>query len=428
MVMVQLRDYQSQIADQATAILQSSQFVYLALEVRTGKTLTSLQIASQCGATSVLFVTKKKAIGSIQSDYDKLSPGYSLEVVNYESLHKVQMSSLQVLILDEAHCFGKFPKPSKRAKDVKAIIDKHRCKAIYLSGTPSPESYSQMYHQMWVLGSASPFAAYTNFYKWAKDYVDIKQRKINSLFINDYSHGIQEKIDARMKPYLISFTQQEAGFESSVEEEILRVDMPEIVSKLCDDLVRDRVIEGKKEIILADTGAKLMQKLHQLCSGTIIFESGASMMVSDFKAKFIRERFAGKRIAIFYKFKAELTAIELEFGDSVTTDLATFQNGLCNNFAVQIVTGREGINLSVADHIVFYNIDFSATSYFQAKDRMTTKDRMHNKVYWVFAKGGIEEKIYKVVQKKKNFTISHFKSAYKLLSLQTHVNRATGTN
>jgi hypothetical protein len=425
---IELRDYQKQIADQATAILQSSQFVYLALEVRTGKTLTSLQIASQVGATSVLFVTKKKAIASIQGDYDKLAPGYSIEIVNYESLHKVSLQVIDMMILDESHCFSKFPKPSKRAKDVKAIIDKHRCKAIYLSGTPSPESYSQMYHQMWVLGSDSPFAAYTNFYKWAKDYVDIKQRKINSLFINDYSHGIQDKIESRMKKYLISFTQKEAGFESSVEEEILRVDMPEIVSKLCDDLVRDRVIEGKKEIILADTGAKLMQKLHQLCSGTIIFESGASMIVSDFKAKFIRERFAGKRIAIFYKFKAELMAIELAFGDSVTTDLATFQNGDCDNFAIQIVTGREGINLSVADHIVFYNIDFSATSYFQAKDRMTTKDRMHNKVYWVFTKGGIEEKIYKVVQKKKNFTISHFKSSYKLLSLQTHVNRTTGTN
>ena len=136
------------------------------------------------------------------------------------------------------------------------------------------------------------------------------------------------------------------------------------------------------------------------------------MIVSDFKAKFIRERFSEKRIAIFYKFKAELMAIELEFGDSVTTDLATFQNGLCDNVAVQIVTGREGINLSVADHIVFYNIDFSATSYWQSRDRMTTKSRAENKVYWVFTRGGIEEKIYKLVNKKKNYTLSHFKKGY----------------
>jgi hypothetical protein len=121
MVMVQLRDYQKQIANQATAILQSSQFVYLALEVRTGKTLTSLQIASQCGATSVLFVTKKKAIASIQSDYDKLAPGYSLEIVNYESLHKVNMSSLSLIILDESHCcfIGDTIVDGKKIKDIR---------------------------------------------------------------------------------------------------------------------------------------------------------------------------------------------------------------------------------------------------------------------------------------------------------------------
>jgi hypothetical protein len=40
-------------------------------------------------------------------------------------------------------------------------------------------------------------------------------------------------------------------------------------------------------------------------------------------------------------------------------------------------------------------------------------DRLENNVYWVFAEGGIEEKIYKVVQGKKNFTISHFKKMIK---------------
>jgi hypothetical protein len=410
--MIQLRDYQKTIADQATTILKSSKFVYLALEVRTGKTLTSLQIASQCGAESVLFVTKKKAIGSITDDYNKLSPPYRLGVTNYESLHKIIASRFDVVILDEAHCFGAFPKPSKRAKDVRDLIDRNNCKIIFLSGTPSPESYSQMYHQMWVLGAHSPFSIHINFYKWAKDFVDIKQRKIGGMLINDYSRGNSDMISVALKPFTISFTQQQAGFESNVEEEIIWVDMPDVITKLSNDLIRDKVIEGSTEVILADTGAKMMQKLHQINSGTIIFESKNSMILSKFKADVIKERFAGKKIAIFYKFKAELDAIVSVFGDDVTTDLATFQNGSCKNFAVQIVSGREGINLSAADHIVFYNIDFSATSYWQARDRMTTKDRAFNKIYWVFSVGGIEEKIYKVVNKKKNYTLSHFKKEY----------------
>lgn len=410
--MISLRDYQVDISNRACEILKTKNFVYLALEVRTGKTLTSLNIASITGSKSVLFVTKKKAIGSIMSDYEKLAPSYSIEVINYESLHKMESKNVDMIILDEAHCFGSFPKPSNRAKAVRDVVSKHRCKAIFLSGTPTPESYSQIYNQMWAIGSSSPFANYVNFYKWAKDYVDIKQKKINSLYINDYSRGLKEKIDPVMNPYTISFTQKEAGFESNVEEEVIRLDMPEILSKLSEDLIRDRVIEGKSEVILADTGAKLMQKLHQIYSGTIIFESGSTMILSDYKAKYIQEKFKGSRIAIFYKFKAELQAIKQVFGDSVTTELTDFQAGLCNNFAIQIVTGREGINLSVADYIVFYNIDFSATSYWQARDRMTTKDRAFNKVYWIFSNGGIEDKIYKMVSKKKNYTLSHFKKGY----------------
>ena len=65
--------------------------------------------------------------------------------------------------------------------------------------------------------------------------------------------------------------------------------------------------------------------------------------------------------------------------------------------------------LRQADALVYYNIDFSATSYLQSRDRMTTKDRLQNDVYWVFAKRGIERDIYKAVTKKKDYTLNHFK-------------------
>ena len=40
---------------------------------------------------------------------------------------------------------------------------------------------------------------------------------------------------------------------------------------------------------------------------------------------------------------------------------------------------------------------------------MTTKDRLKSDVYWIFSKGGIEDKIYKAVTKKKSYTLTHFK-------------------
>ena len=75
----------------------------------------------------------------------------------------------------------------------------------------------------------------------------------------------------------------------------------------------------------------------------------------------------------------------------------------------QFVSSREGINLSTADDLIFINIDFSALSYLQARDRMTTKDRIkENAVHWIFAEKGIEKDIYKTVKNKENFTTQHY--------------------
>ena len=184
---ITLRDYQKKIATDSCIHLMQHGFVYLAMEVRTGKTLTSLTAANLMNVEDVLFITKKKAISSIEGDYELLAPNFELDVINYESLHKVEnVGKYQVIILDEAHSMGAFPKPSKRAKQVKEIISKHQPYVILLSGTPSPESYSQMYHQVYGI-KKNPFTSYKNFYRFCDDYVNVRERKINGLMIKDYS-------------------------------------------------------------------------------------------------------------------------------------------------------------------------------------------------------------------------------------------------
>ncbi len=413
---IKLRPYQQEIAEKSVLLLNGpSRFVYLSMEVRCGKTFTALKALDLVGGvTTVLFVTKKKAIEGIKKDYNALAPSHKCDFINYESLHKIVDICYDAIVFDEAHGMGAFPKPSLRAIEARRLV--HHCDpyVIFLSGTPSPESYSQMYHQMWILGYRSPFAEPT-FYKWAHSYVKIWERMINGFRVHDYSNGIQEKIMAEVKPYMISYTQNEAGFTSKVNEHVLKVRMSNTTYMIADKLKRDLLFEGKDDVILADTPVKLMQKLHQIYSGTVILESGKSIVLDKTKAEFIKERFAGKRIAVFYKFQEELKCLLSVFQEDMTTDLGKFHAGDCNNFAIQIVTGREGISLKEADFLVYYNIDFSATSYWQSRDRLTTMDRLENNVYWIFAEDGIEEKIYKVVQQKKPYTVSHFKKD--LLSL-----------
>ena len=99
---------------------------------------------------------------------------------------------------------------------------------------------------------------------------------------------------------------------------------------------------------------------------------------------------------------------------NLTTDLSVFED-TDKSIALQIVSGREGISLRQAKALVYYNIDFSATSYWQSRDRMTTKERLNSDIYWLFSEGGIEDTIYKAVSKKKDYTVNHFKKD--LLSL-----------
>jgi SNF2 family DNA or RNA helicase len=405
------REYQKDIITKGSEILKMYKFLYLAMEVRTGKTLTSLGIAEQIGVANVLFITKKKAIGSIEADYSALSPSYSLTVINYESLHLVMSNKKwDLIICDEAHSMGAFPKPSQRAGLVAKVIGWCKPMVILLSGTPTPESYSQMYHQVYGIPN-NPFREFTNFYRFCDKYVKVKDKKINGLLIRDYSEGLESIIKA-MEPYTINYTQAEAGFKAETTEEVLEVEMSDVTYNLIKKLKRDLVIEGKGQTILAETPVKLMIKVHQLCSGTVKFESGDSMVIDLSKAEFIKKRFEGCKIGIFYKFKEEFNALRQVFRDeNLTTDLNEFDI-TDKSIALQIVSGREGISLRNAKYLVYYNIDFSATSYWQSKDRMTTKDRLENQVYWIFSKGGIEKDIYKAVTKKKDYTISHFKNDF----------------
>ena len=100
--MIRLRDYQEYIVKKGTKVLQDKGFVYLAMEVRTGKTLTALSIADRVGAQKVLFITKKKAIPSIEDDFETLDCAMYLHVTNYESLHKVHYDLEWDIISDDA--------------------------------------------------------------------------------------------------------------------------------------------------------------------------------------------------------------------------------------------------------------------------------------------------------------------------------------
>ena len=409
-----IRDYQERIANDAAEILERKKIVCIFAEVRCGKTIMALQTCHLSKAKKVLFITKIKAFSSIQKDYDNMNYSFNLTIINRESLHKIETNDFDIIIIDEVHGIGgAYPKPSVYAKEIKKRFG--NIPMIMLSGTPTPESYSQYYHIFW-LSNHSPFNDYPNFYKWANEFVNIKLRYLGYAQVKDYSDARKKDFWHHIRYYILTFTQKEAGFISTINELMLEVEMKPITYQLIDRLKKDLVVKNAQgQVILADTGVKLQQKIHQICSGTCKFEDGSSKVIDFSKAEFIKDNFSEYKIGIFYKFKEEYSALKSILGDKLTNDLDEF-NSSDKWIALQIQSGREGISLKEAKYLVYYNIDFSAVSYWQSRDRLTTMDRKENEIFWIFAKNGVESRIYKTVLGKKDYTLSIFKKDFNINS------------
>ena len=409
-----LRSHQIKASKEVLGVLNTYKCVYLRGEVRSGKTLTVLETAKLYRAKSVLFLTKKKAISSILSDYNNFGYTYDIEVINYESVHKVVNTEPDLVIYDEAHVLSAFPKPSKRVKIIKKMFSSIPC--IWLSGTPAAESNSQYFHQFSV-SDYSPFKKYKNFYAWAKEFVNVTEKLIGTHTVKDYTKlipGAWELINAMLGLFTVTMTQKDAGFKVKIKEHLIRIETPEVLHKLAQRLIKDRAIEGKKGFIMAEMPAKLQSKVHQIYNGTCILEDieGESIphIFSDYKAKYIKDNFKNKKIAIMYYYQAELEILKIVFGDNITTDLDEF-NDTDKNFAIQ-QSSTEGTNISKADCLVYYNFHFSGKNYIQSRDRLTIKDRENNDVYFILETPGINEEILNRVRDKKDFNLSAFKKSF----------------
>ena len=424
--------HQQRAASEITERLQAHRLAYLTGEVRTGKTIAALEVVRRMALTSVLIVTKKKAIKSIEKDRDGMGLSDVVTVTNYEQLPKFRGKSYAMVIVDEAHCVGAYPKPPKRLLDIRSL---HYSMVLLMSGTPSPESFSQLYHQYAVGGG--PWSAHRNFYAWARaGYVDVREKRVGTgQTVNDYTRANEGRIMGDIAPYVVRITQREAGITTEIQEQVHVVPMSDRTRRLMRRIAKDGVVGrlGLRQV-LADTGASRMVKLRQLAGGTVKWErqrvggdgvltapEGGSTCFDRSKVDYIRRTFTGKT-AILYTFIAEGDMLREAYGDRASDSPEEFNADPSKVFIGQVQSSREGVNLSSADDIVFYGIDYAALSYLQARDRASYIGRTRaNRVHWVFAQGSLEPMVFRVVKNKESYTVKHYnRDAGKLGATQDH--------
>ena len=173
--------------------------------------------------------------------------------------------------------------------------------------------------------------------------------------------------------------------------------------------MRDNLmVEIDGNAILGDTPAKLLTKLHQLSSGTVIAENGLHLTFDKSKAEFVRKQFAEKKVALFYVYQSEAELLQSVF-QNWTDSPEVFQLSTDKVFISQVRRAREGVRLDTADALIFFNLEFSFLSYEQGRNRLVSKERTAPAdVYFLCSDCGIESKILDAVHGKQDFTLSWF--------------------
>ncbi|MDU9810376.1 hypothetical protein RGC32_00525 [Helicobacter pylori] len=116
-----------------------------------------------------------------------------------------------VYVLRNSHNYiSSYPKPSITLKKIFPIV--FNCHVIYCSATPCAESYSKLFHQLF-LCRYSPFShhKFKSFYQWHRVFGITSQRHINGLLVNDYSKTKEALVLATIEPSVFNYANPNNG-------------------------------------------------------------------------------------------------------------------------------------------------------------------------------------------------------------------------
>lgn len=397
--------HQIELSEQGSKILKDKGLVYLAMQERVGKTLTSLLICEKTKAKKIFIITKKAVVENwvkeVQMFANLLEKDYY--IANYEAIHKWtdEVKNADLVIVDEAHyALSRYPKPSKTAKLIQSLV--YNKPVIFLSATPSSQSYSQLFHQLNIT-KYSPFNGFRNFYEWYREFGLPETKYLAGRSIIDYTNVNKKRLFDfyNLDSYFISKSRSEIGFEHEPTDKIVFVDLNENTNALLKQLKASGIVEVKGQKIICDTAAKRFSALHQIEGGTILNDGVALETGETEKIEWVLENYGDtEKIAIFYNFKAEKVLLSRYFKQAKL---------------LQSTSHAEGIDLHEMDKVIIYSMNYSAAKYTQRRARQCNMKRSKPiEVIFLLAKEGLSKYVYeRVAVEKKSFTASYYEKLRK---------------
>jgi len=369
---MKLYDWQADIAYQGKRILEDFNMLYLALFPRSGKSLITMQIINDTyNNPKVLWVTPKSAIDGVIKVYHAMSMQFDVYTINYEQLHKID-DTYNVIVVDEVHKIGAFPKPNKARKELGRIVN-DKTDIIWLSGTPKIESNSSLYHQL-SLSPRHPWRRFKSFYRWHDQYGIKGLTKWTGASRPAVDYSQTKDLTFAYEDILISDSRTAMN---AFKLHRVYVQPPKEIKALYADMQGQRICEWNGKVSVADSGAIRQNKLLQITGGTLIMEDETTEHISFYKVDAIYERFGADNIAIFYKYDAERVMLEKLYD---------------NEQLFQIDSNSCGLDLSHFKAAAIMTPTFSGANFTQCMNRLANVNREDTpEIYLFHTRTGVDK-------------------------------------
>lgn len=320
-------------------------------------------------------------------------------VINYElAFRRPELKKLTdfTLLLDESSLIQ-----NETAKRSKFIISLNAKNVILLSGTPTGGKYELLWSQLHLLGWNISKKLY-----W-KQYVDTEVKDVEGYpitIVKGYKNV--DRLKRKMRQYGCHFLKTDDV-----------MDLPEqVTSKLTVNTSKD-YRKFKKDCIctvgdntlVGDTTLTKMLYERQLCGQYSVEKLDAfrSLLEST-----------NDRLIVFYNFNDELETLKnitWEYTQNISEvngsfkDLTAYEQFDDSITFIQYQAGAMGLNLQKANKIVYFTPPLSSELFEQSKKRI---HRIGQKktcfYYYLTCKSSIEEKIYKTLAMRKDYTDALF--------------------
>jgi SNF2 family DNA or RNA helicase len=337
-------------------------------------------------------------------------------------LRRFKALGFDTLVVDE---LSKFKHTNtNRFKALKLVLNTFR-RRWGLTGSPASNGLLDLFGQCFVLDQGRTLGPYISHYRM-KYFVPSHDG-----FSWNIREGAEQEIYDRIRPLALRMAADDYLDMPTLIENNIRVDLPDSVMRVYDQLEEDLIAKLDSKVIVASTAAAASMKCRQVANGGIYLDPEVQALVKLPKSKRewvnlhtekvdaladLIEELQGSPLLVAYDFEHDLDRLREKLGQDVpyigggvSAKRSAELEALWNAGKLPVLLGHpqamaHGLNLQeMGNHVCWHSLTWDYELYDQFIRRVLRQGNKSKKVFChhIMAKGTIDEAVLAAVKSKR---------------------------